>query len=300
LIGNIFNIQRFSLDDGPGIRTTVFLKGCPLRCLWCSNPESQNARPEIAHRPAVCNKCMKCTEICSNKAISVDSKGVYIDRERCTNCGNCVKVCGPEALKILGEAKSVEDIFQEIKKDIRFYRDSGGGLTVSGGEPLFQPDFTIELLKRCQAEGIHTSIETCGYGDQTSLEEVLKYTSLVLFDVKLIDPSLHKQATGQSNSIILHNLRLARATGTPLITRVPLIPGFNDSEKEITAIAHTIADTGKQKEVHLLPYHKWGIAKYQQLDREYPLNNLERPTQEKIQKCKDILESCGFICKITG
>ncbi len=296
--GNIFNIQRYSIDDGPGIRSTVFMKGCPLRCSWCSNPESQTPWPEVTHRDSVCKKCSRCVETCELKAISIDALGVYIDRKRCTRCGKCVEVCNNDALRVIGKEVSVEEVFDEIIRDIDYYRDSGGGVTVSGGEVLFQPAFTAALLKRCRDAEIHTCVDTSGYGDTTSLEKILPYTSLVFFDLKHMDPSAHKELTGHSNELIIHNLEFIAAWGTPVVIRVPIIPGLNDSEEEITAIARTVSGITESTKVNLLPYHKFGMGKYKMLDLEYKLGELANPTDEKLQRAKQIIESFGLDCEI--
>jgi pyruvate formate lyase activating enzyme len=296
--GTVFNIQRFSLDDGPGIRTLVFLKGCPLRCLWCSNPESQNAEPELAHRDTVCTKCGRCINVCDTKAISINDKGIIIDRKLCTNCGQCTKVCLPEALKIFGKIMSVEEVLKEINKDSHYYQKSGGGVTISGGEPLCQPEFTAALLKQCQNQGIHTAIETSGYGDTAALEEIIKHTNLVLFDIKSADINAHQQLTSRSNELILRNLKLLLTKDVFLIVRIPVIPGYNDSDRDILAMADKIAELDRSKEVNLLPYHRFGMAKYHQLDREYKLKDLIPPTKEQLEKAKDIMKSSGLNCKI--
>jgi len=297
--GIVFNIQRFSLQDGPGIRTTVFLKGCPLHCLWCSNPESQNFRPEIAHRDTLCTKCGLCVNACPEEAISVEDKGISIDRKKCTNCGDCMSVCTPGVLKILGETMSAGEVFREIRKDEDFYRVSGGGVTASGGEPLVQPDFVAALFKLCQDYGIDTCIETSGCASTEALEKVLPYTSLVLYDIKLGNPESHQKWTGGSNEEVLRNLRIAVASGTPVTIRVPLIPGINDSDEELNEIAHIAIDSLKEpKKVELLPYHRFGIGKYQQLDREYELTELRAPEEPQIQRFKELFESFGLECEV--
>jgi pyruvate formate lyase activating enzyme len=297
--GTVFNIQRYSIQDGPGIRTTVFLKGCPLRCAWCSNPESQNPQPEIVHRDSLCNKCGRCVDICPAHAISLGDKGVFIDRQLCTNCGECVAVCAPGAIKVFGEKMSAREVFQLVKKDAEFYRNSGGGITVSGGEPLYQPAFVAALFKLCRDEGIDTCIETCGLASVKALEKVLPYTSLVLFDVKLTAPAAHRKWTGKSNETILRNLGLIVKKGTPLIIRVPLIPGINDSEEELRNIAR-LAGSLKVGKVDLLPYHKFGMGKYQQLDRKYELEELTTQPDDDVQKARQLFESLGFECEVVG
>ena len=296
--GTIFNIQRYSIDDGPGIRSTVFMKGCPLRCLWCSNPESQKPWPEVTHRDSVCNKCGRCIEVCDTKAISLDGQGVHIDRESCAGCGKCVEVCIPEALRFIGREMSVDEVFDELVRDIDYYRDSGGGVTVSGGELLFQPEFTTALLKRCQDAGMHTCIDTTGYGDTAALERMLPHTSLVLFDIKHMDPVKHKELTGHSNELILQNLKLIVSRGVPVVVRVPVIPGVNDSDQGITAIARAVAGLSKSIPVNLLPYHRFGMGKYKMLDQQYKLGELVPPTSEKLEGAKQIFESLGLHCEI--
>jgi len=297
--GIVFNVQRFSIQDGPGIRTTVFLKGCPLHCMWCSNPESQNFRPEIAHRDSLCTKCSLCIGVCPEKAISIQDNGVSIDRKICTNCGDCLSVCIPGALKVLGQTMSAVEVFREIKKDTDFYWNSGGGVTASGGEPLAQPDFVAALFKLCQDNGIDTCIDTSGYASAEALEKVLLYTSLVLFDVKLGDDKSHRKWTGVSNEEILLNLDRAIASVVPLTVRVPLIPGINDSNQELKKIARIVVDSLKKPgKVELLPYHRFGMGKYQQLDREYELTELTTQKKTEIQKMKELLESFGLECEV--
>jgi pyruvate formate lyase activating enzyme len=297
--GIIFNIQRFSIQDGPGIRTTIFFKGCPLHCAWCSNPESQNFKPEMVHRDSLCTKCGLCIDVCPEKAISIRDKGVSIDRNICTNCGDCTKVCLPGALKILGQTMSAGEVLLEIKKDADFFWNSGGGVTASGGEPLAQPDFVAALFKLCQDNGIDTCIETCGYASAEALEKVLPYTSLVLYDVKIGDGKSHREWTGVSNEEILKNLDRAIASGVPVTIRVPLIPGINDSDQELKEIARIAAGSFKKPgKVELLPYHRFGMGKYQQLDREYELTELTTQETSELEKMKGLFESFGLECEI--
>jgi pyruvate formate lyase activating enzyme len=292
--GLIFNIQRYSIEDGPGIRTTVFLKGCLLECLWCSNPESQRFYPEIAYMDSLCNKCGRCIELCAEKAISINSKGVHINRKSCTNCGKCIEVCSPQALKVFGKEMTVQEVFHEIQADIQYYLNSLGGITVSGGEPLYQPDFTVALLKRCRDEGINTCLDTSGYGDPAALEEVLAYTSLVLFDLKHMNPAAHLKLTRRSNRQIIRNLELTVAAGIPLIIRIPLIPGLNNSDEELMATGRFLAGMKGVKKVQFLPYHTFGMGKYKMLDRRYKLSELGPPTDKELQRAKEILVSSGI------
>jgi pyruvate formate lyase activating enzyme len=274
------------------------MKGCPLKCLWCSNPESQKPWPEVAHRNTLCNKCGKCQQVCEARAISMDNQGVHINRTRCISCGKCVEVCSPEALKLFGKEMSVEEVFQEIQKDVHYYQSSGGGITISGGEPLYQPEFTATLLKLCQKKGIHTCIETSGYAKVSVLETILPYTSLVLFDLKHMDPVAHRKLTAVSNKLIMQNLKTIISGKLPVIIRIPMIPGLNDSHDGLTAFARTVSNTLHLNKVDLLPYHRFGIGKYQMLDRRYRLIRLETPTEVILQTAKEIFESFGIICEI--
>jgi pyruvate formate lyase activating enzyme len=292
--GIIFNIQRYSISDGPGIRTTVFLKGCPLNCLWCSNPESQRGYPEVAHSDSLCIKCKRCIEICEPKAISLGGKGTHIDRKLCTNCGKCLEVCTSDALKIHGKYMSVTEVFEQIEKDLLYYKNTGGGVTASGGEPLFQPLFTAALFKTCREAGIDTSLETCGYADEAALRQVLQYTSLVLFDFKHFDPDTHLKLTGKSNERILANLKLTLNTKIPLIVRIPLIPGLNDSNDELMSICRIFKEMNASIKINLLPYHKFGTGKYQMLDRQYTLNELTVQTNEEIQRAKAVFDKSNI------
>lgn len=232
------------------------------------------------------------------KAISVDAEGIRINRDLCSVCGECAKVCNREALGIYGKSMTVEEVFEEVIKDVDFYKKSNGGVTASGGEPLFQSEFTAALFKKCLEAGIGTVLETSGYAEEDNLKKVLSYTDLVLYDLKCADPKLHIQLTGVSNNLILKNLSIA-SNLVPLIIRVPVIPNCNDSQQEVEAMAQIIIQNGIDK-VELMPYHRFGMGKYKMLDRNYFLEELERPSDGLLQKVKEIFESYGLACKIVA
>lgn len=301
--GIIFNIQRYSIHDGPGIRTTVFLKGCPLRCAWCSNPESQKDSPEIAHRSTLCIQCGKCIEACPKKAISFLKKKVVINRKRCDNCGKCVEVCVSGAMKMFGQKQNVGEVFRKIRKDLDFYRSSGGGVTISGGEPLCQSEFVAALFKVCQENGIDTCLETSGMASSSALQKILPYTSLILFDIKLSSPDAHRKWTKKSNTEIVRNFVMVAQSEVPVIMRIPMIPGINDTDVELEGTAriaqHAVKDCRQGKlKIDLLPYHNFGLGKYHMLGRRYRLKSLTAPSKAKMQSIKQFFESKGFECEI--
>ncbi len=299
ITGIVFNIQRYSIDDGPGVRTTVFMKGCPLTCLWCSNPESQCGLPEVTYRYTSCKRCGTCVKVCPVNAVTLEDDGVHIARQKCTLCEECVKNCMPEALKISGKKMTVDEVFKVVKKDADYYEASGGGVTASGGEILAQADFVTALFKKCKEAGYHTNADTSGFGDPASLEKILEYSDLVFFDLKHMDPALHEKFTGQSNELILSNLALIVKKGVPVIIRVPLIPGYNDSEENLKALAKAVADIAKDATVNILPYHRYGANKYRMIDMTYQLDNVPELTQEQLTKAKEIIESYGLKCEIS-
>lgn len=299
MTGIIFNIQRYSVQDGPGVRTTVFMKGCPLRCLWCSNPESQRPHPEVSHRNTLCTKCGRCLEACPRDAISLCQTGIRINRSKCDNCGLCVPVCYPGAIEVLGREATVDEVLVEAKKDALFYRNSGGGVTVSGGEPLGQPDFVAELLCRCQDAGLHTTIDSCGYAPPEALKAVLPYADLVLFDVKHMQEEPHRKATAVSNRRILSNALAIASAGVSMTMRLPLIPGINDSEENVRCTARFAQELGVRR-LDLLPYHRFGTSKYTNLDRRYRLDGLTSPADELVEHLKAMLEDMGLECRVGG
>jgi len=294
IVGCVFNIERFAIRDGPGIRTTVFLKGCPLRCLWCANPESISPVPQLFYFENLCTRCYRCVEACPNKATTKTQDGaIKIDRSLCKACGKCVEVCPNKAREISGKPMTVEQVLEEVKKDALFYQNSGGGVTVSGGEPTLQPDFLWHLLQRCQESGIHTTLDTSGFVKPEILRRVLEHTDLVLYDIKHMDPAKHKELTGVDNRLILENARMIAAMGKPMIIRVPLIPGHNDSKENLKALAEFMLSLGL-KRVDLLPYHSLGKIKYYRLGMEYKLSDLKPYEGDEIAKIKADLESYGL------
>lgn len=297
--GIVFNIQRYSIDDGPGVRTTVFMKGCPLACLWCSNPESQSGLPEVTYRYTSCKRCGTCVKVCPEQAVTLSNDGVHIDRVKCTVCGECVKNCLPEALQISGKRMTLDEVWKVVKKDADYYEASGGGVTASGGEILAQADFVAALFKRCREAGYHTCADTSGFGDPAALLKILEYADLVYFDLKHMDPEAHRQYMGQSNELILNNLELVVKTGVPLVIRAPLIPGYNNSDENLRAMAAKVAEIAKDSVVNLLPYHRYGANKYRMIDMTYQLEDVPELTSDELLHAKEIIESYGLKCEIS-
>ncbi len=280
--GRVFNIQRFSIHDGPGIRTTVFLKGCTLACVWCHNPESISPERELAFFPNKCIRCGHCFKACGTGALRLEGEVRRYDRALCCVCGKCAEVCYAEAIVVEGRDVSPEEVVAEVLKDKAFYDNSGGGLTLSGGEPLLQADFCAEVLARCKASGIHTALDTAACVPWAAFEKTLPHTDLVLLDLKLMAPERHRAATGAGNELILANAsRLAQA-GPPIIVRVPIIPGYTDDEANVAAIAEFARELPNLECVELLPYHRFAEGKYQRLGRDYQLRGAEAPPAERL------------------
>jgi pyruvate formate lyase activating enzyme len=303
LQGIVFNLQRYSLHDGPGIRTLVFLKGCPMRCTWCCNPESQRLPPEVEFFAAKCQRCGRCLLACPRQAINPDLEATArVDHSRCDGCGVCAEACPTQALRVAGRVMSVEDVMSEARKDAAYYRRSQGGLTLSGGEPLAQPEFATAILRAAYNANLNTAIETTGYGRWEDIEAMLPWTELVLFDLKHADSATHLRMTGVPNEPILANARRLAARGHPMVLRVPLIPGQNMDDNNLQAIAQLALELCPQ-EVNLMPFHQLGKDKYMRLGRTYSLSSLpdlRLNRQELLQRARDIFEANGLRVHIGG
>lgn len=299
ITGFLFNIQRFSIHDGPGIRTTVFLKGCPLRCFWCHNPEGLRAKPEIQFYPEKCILCGECMDVCQHGGHLVNAAEgthTYV-RENCVACGECAAVCCAQALQMAGEARSAGEVVAEVLRDRAFYASSGGGVTLSGGEPLLQRAFTRAVLEGCRGEGIHTAIETTAYFPWKTIAEFMPLVDLVMMDIKHLDPEKHRAATGVSNERILANARRISESGKPLLFRTPLIPTVNATVEEIGAIGAFVAELQSARPAgsdpigwDLLPFHRLAADKYRSLDMQYAAAHLDAPG-------KDLLAALGAVAR---
>jgi len=274
-LGLIFDIQRYSIYDGPGIRTLIFMKGCSLRCLWCSNPEGQLSYPEIMYSAKKCIKCWECLPMCHHKAIlKNNNSNININRENCINCGKCSSVCYSEALQLVGKYITIDEVLRLIEKDKTFYDVSDGGVTLSGGEPLSQIEFTKELLKACKNKGINTAIETCGYTDWKNIESMIELVDTFFYDIKHMEPKNHLRLTGVSNEVILENLKKLSKLHSNIIVRFPLIPGYNDQEENLDLTVKFFNPLNNIKRIEVLPYHKFGVNKYKRLGKDYKLKDL--------------------------
>ena len=298
--GTIFDIRAFSLHDGPGIRTAVFFKGCPLRCAWSHNPESQRRQPELMLHPRRCIGCQTCVEACPQSAIRMLHGAPVTQREICQACGACVDVCYADSRQIAGRAYTVAEVMAVVERERLFAEASGGGVAFSGGEPLMQVKFLLALLQAAKQAGLHTAVDTCGYAPWRAFERILPFTDVFLYDLKLMDSESHRRYTGVSNERILDNLRRLSRMGRPLILRVPLIPGVNDSQQELQALGAFAAGLPSLQRIDLLPYHNSAESKYHGLGRDYPLPEISTPSEQHMQASAGLLQEAGLNVQIGG
>lgn len=303
--GTIFDIRKFSLFDGPGIRTTVFFKGCPLTCQWCHNPESQSFQDDIMLWEQRCIGCGECISHCAQQAIvkivGIDGRSrVLTNRNRCTRCGECIDACAADARERVGRRVSVQEIMREIERDRAFYEESGGGVTFSGGEPMAQINFLRELLLACRQKDLHTAVDTSGYAAWSAFESILPLTDLFLYDVKIMDDTLHRRYTGVSNEIILRNLQSLAQRGARIIARIPIVPGINDNSDNLERFAAFASSLPALERVDILPYHPSAAGKYERLGMQYALNTINTPSTGDMEAIARVLQSHELPVKIGG
>lgn len=299
ITAKIFNIQKFSIHDGPGIRTTVFFKGCPLRCLWCHNPESQQTEKEMLYDREKCVLCGNCVRVCTEGAVKIENNSVTTDMDKCSGCGKCVTYCIPGARQIAGREYTVHEVLNEVIKDIVFYDKSKGGVTLSGGEPLIHIDFVEELLRNLKERSIHTAVDTSGAVSFENLKRAAAYTDVFLYDIKLMDDEKHAEYIGMSNKLILDNLKRLSQIHININLRMPIIEGINADEDHIEQTIEFIEGLNIQK-VNLLPYHDIARHKYKKLGLDYMDDRMSKPSDEKMNRFKEMFEKKGYKVKIGG
>jgi pyruvate formate lyase activating enzyme len=302
--GIVLHLEKMALFDGDGIRTVVFLKGCPLRCQWCSTPESQTLSSQLGYNPKKCTGCQNCVTVCPRDAIRTSPNGqlVETDSKACNLCFECVTVCTEKARKQYGRQVDCQKILEEVEKDEIFYFHSGGGVTISGGEPLIQPEIVKAILSGCRDRGIHTAIETSGHVSWDRFLKILPLLDTILIDIKIHNPRRHQQLTGHSNERILSNIRKIDQSDfdVELIIRIPLVPGINDSEENLLATVNFCKELKKFKELHILPYHRLGVESYRYLNKKYPLENVKPPKMEMVEEKVEWLKKEGITVKLGG
>lgn len=297
--GVVFDIKRFAIHDGPGIRTTIFFKGCPLSCWWCHNPEGISSAPELMYIKRKCIACKTCVANCPSGAITLEGKQLILNRKLCSSCGVCAEMCPTGAIKLVGKQMSTEEILKELNKDILFFNQSQGGVTVSGGEPLMQVEFLKELLERLKHLKVHTVVDTCGYAERKSFELILPYVDLFLYDLKIVDDAKHKKYTGVSNEKIRENLEFLLQSEKSVLIRVPIVPAINDSEEDIEDLMDYLEHIGIKSNIHLLPFHNIS-EKYDMLGKKFKLTGELRASYEKISFIESKMKANGFHVKIGG
>jgi pyruvate formate lyase activating enzyme len=299
--GIIFDIKRYAIHDGPGIRTTIFLKGCSLRCQWCQNPEGQETNPEIILRSSRCaTECNECVSVCPQDAISKDRNSIEIDRAKCDLCRKCEEVCAYEALEVVGREVTAKELMDEIEKDKIFFDESGGGITFSGGEPLMQLDFLEALLKEIKKENIHVTLDTSGYVSFEDLDRISDKVDLFLYDLKIMDNEKHEKYTGVSNKLILENLRKLAERGKSVAVRIPLVSGINDDNQSIHILVDFLQSLKNINQISLLSYHRGGREKYKRLRKEKLPKTFHSPSDKRIEEIEKILADSGFSVKEGG
>lgn len=297
----IFDIKRYAISDGPGIRIAIYFKGCPLHCAWCHNPESQSPKVQKLYTASKCIGTQDCIEICPEDALTLTQEGIVTDAEKCALCGLCADACPTKAIEMSGKMYGVAELMEIIDRERIHIDQSGGGVTFSGGEPLMYPDFLLEMLKVCGEKGLHRAVDTCGYASTKTLLEVAKHTDLFLYDLKLMDPVQHKKWTGKDNHRILENLKILAETGATINIRIPFIKNVNTEIGEVLKMAEFVASfPGKKPMINILPYHNIATGKYKKLQMEYNENEMKEPSEEEIQKAIDIFNSFGLEVEIGG
>ena len=292
--GTIFDIKKFALHDGPGLRTTIFLKGCPLACAWCHNPEGIAVEPQRIYRGERCVGCGECAAGCPQKALDLTPRGVVHDPRRCIRCGTCARVCPAEATDFIGETVTVPQVLAELEKDRAFYDQSGGGVTVSGGEPLMQPQFLLALLRACGEAELHRCVDTTGYADKDLLLAVARQTDLFLYDLKHMDSQRHRHLTGVPNGRILENLALLAHQGAALTVRIPIVPGLNDELENMIRSARFVAALPGPPPVQILPFHCAAKGKYQRLERPFRAAGIPPPGAEQLKQSAQVFRNQGL------
>lgn len=297
----IFDIRRYSINDGPGIRITIFMKGCPLKCAWCHNPESQSPEVQKLYTASKCIGAQDCTEVCPNNALTLTSEGIVTDAEACNLCGKCAEACPSKAIEMSGKLYGVEDLMKIIERERVHFEHSGGGVTFSGGEPLMHHEFLVEMLKACGDKGLHRAVDTCGFASAETILEVAKHTDLFLYDLKLINPVQHKKWTGVDNRLILNNLKTLAETGAKINIRIPLIKNVNVNIEELTEMARFIYELpGEKPQVNILPYHNIASGKYNKLEITYNEQNMKEPSEADILQAVAIFNQFGIEVEVGG